>query len=87
MDEKPADNGNTWLGLSAGTGAWGGMIYLVAGHFCPVCLVLTPVFFIGGLVKKLRSLKYREPAASDTLSQNLHNSRSNHVDNGLRTPL
>jgi len=59
MEEKPVDNGNTWLGLSAGTGAWGGMTYLVAGHFCPACLILTPLLFIGGIVKKMR---YRNSA-------------------------
>lgn len=59
MEQKPVDNGNTWLGLSAGTGTWGGMIYLVSGHFCPVCLVLTPLLFAGGILKKIHFLKQK----------------------------
>ena len=59
IEEKTVDNGNTLLGLSVGTGAWGGMTYLVAGHFCPVCLVLTPLLFAGGMLKKIRFMKQK----------------------------
>ncbi len=50
--DQSSDNGNTWLGLGAGTGAWGGFTWLAAGHFCPVCLIVTPVLLGVGIYQK-----------------------------------
>lgn len=57
------DNGNTFLGLSVGTGTWGTMIYFMTGSFCPVCLILTPLLFIGGIIKKFRYLMNKKNTA------------------------
>jgi hypothetical protein len=63
MKENTTDTGNTFLGLSAGTGAWGTMIYFTTGSFCPLCLVVTPLLFMGGMIKKIRYLVNKKKAA------------------------
>lgn len=52
---QPTDNGNAWLDLGAGTGAFGGFTFLAAGHLCPVCLIVTPILLALGLYRKWMS--------------------------------
>lgn len=54
-NRQPTDNGNTWLGLGAGTGAFGGFTFLAAGHLCPVCFIVTPILLTLGLYRKWMS--------------------------------
>ncbi len=45
---------NQFLGAGIFTTLFGAMTKISAGYICPACLVLTPLLFTIGIIKKLR---------------------------------
>lgn len=61
MDDALRKEGNQWLGLGVGVGAWGAASGVLLGALCPVCVVAAPTLVGLGLFRRWQAGR-RAPA-------------------------
>ncbi len=54
--------GNDYLFMAGGVGAYGVTVAAVTGAVCPACLVITPALVGAGIYKKMKSKKENKDA-------------------------